>query len=113
MNIYELDLQLNKIGMEEVLSEFRYNGHAYMISLSRNPYNNDLLFSLFLDREPVVLNRVVVVGEYVLGSFGYHGFEDIIDCDFVFVPDGVGKDFGNRANPELLSELKLLQIIGG
>lgn len=82
----------------ERTAEFTHNSHRYMCCVSVNPNNENVLFSLFLDRKPVVLNRVVVVGEGLVDGFGVYDFTDVIDGDFVFMPSSVGYQIGNVAN---------------
>lgn len=82
----------------EKTAEFSYKSHRYMCCVSVNPNNNHVLFSLFLDRKPVVLNRVAVVGEPILDGIGTFGFDDIIEGDFIFMPISVGYRIGDVVN---------------
>lgn len=95
----------------ERTAEFSYKSHRYMCCVSVNPNNNNVLFSLFLDRKPIMLNRVVIVGEPIIDGFGAFGFEDILDSDFVFMPVSSGYRIGDPVNYKDLGSVVFLYHI--
>lgn len=100
MTFNKVLMDFSNVRKIERTAEFTHNSHRYMCCVSVNPNNNNVLFSLFLDRKPVVLNRVVIVGEGLVDGFGVYDFSDVLEGDFVFMPLSAGYAIGNVANYE-------------
>lgn len=95
----------------EKCAEFTYDSKRYMVRVGVNPWNQDVLFSLYLDREPIIENRVCILGEGLLGDFGSYGYSDKIKGNFGFVPASITDKTGNRVDYKTLGRTVFLYFV--
>lgn len=114
MRVFELLMDFDRVMTEEKISEFVLNDKRYTVHIIPNPYDNTILFSLYLDGKPVVRNRVVIVGEYMLSTYGNHSFENQIPIDFIFMSTEYDEDlYGNILDPKQLGDKVYLYYVEG
>lgn len=105
---YEIPIDYSGIEKNEITYSFRHIDSEFIVSISTNPNNMAVLFSLYIDRDPVMVNKVVVSGERILSSYGLYDFYDKLNGDFVFGSFTRDYKFGNMVNYEDLgTKLKL------
>lgn len=78
-------MDFSNVHKYEKCAEVEYSGNKYMVSVGVNPINEDVLFSLYIDRKLVIENRVCLSGEFLLNGFGDESFMDELKCDFAFL----------------------------
>ena len=100
MELIKILMDFDNIKKFEKSAEFTYNSKRFNVSVGVNPLNNNVLFSLFLDREKVIENRVCLVGEGMFSSFGDYEFSNIINGDFMFIPSSKTYQTGNSVKIE-------------
>ena len=105
MELIQILMDFGNVGRVEKSAEFEYNSKRMMVCVSVNPWNEDVLFSLFLDREKIIENRVCLVGERLLWDFGDHEYSKTINGDFMFIPESPNYKTGNKVKYRDLGSL--------
>lgn len=105
---YEIPIDYSGIKRNEITYSFNHDGSEFIVSISVNPNNMNVLFSLFIDRKDVIVNKVVVSGERILSSYGLYEFYDKLNGDFVFSSTTKDYKLGNIPDyNDLGTKLKL------
>ncbi|MGL5717425.1 MAG: hypothetical protein ACRCX2_30710 [Paraclostridium sp.] len=111
MEFIKVLMDFDNVVKFEKSAEFSYGGDRYMCCVSVNPWNADVLFSLYFNRELVISNRVCILGEKILASFGNESFQDKINGDFAFMPSSISSSTGNKLNYKELGRTAFLYFI--
>lgn len=111
MEILRVLMDFSNVHKVERSAEFSHKTKRLMPCVSVNPWNEDVLFSLFLDRELVIENRVCIVGEKLLNSFGLYDYSSKINGDFMFVPDSPNYKIGDKVKYEDLGSKVFLYFV--
>ncbi|MGL5595141.1 MAG: hypothetical protein ACRDDH_14515 [Cetobacterium sp.] len=89
MELREVLAPFSGVGKREVATTFKTEKGEISVKIGINPNNKDVLASIYLDREPVIINRVVLVGESIINCI-----DSVKDWGLVFlyksttIPDG-------------------------
>ncbi|MGL5713869.1 MAG: hypothetical protein ACRCX2_12675 [Paraclostridium sp.] len=111
MVFQKLLMDFTNVRKYEKSAEFRYGGKSYMVNIGVNPWNDNVLFSLYLDRDKVIENRVCVNGEFLLGGFGDESFTSDIEFDFVFLYSKDEDNDGAIVDPDYLGNKIFMYVV--
>ena len=114
MRVFRLLMDFERIDKEEKIAEFVFDSKRYSVDIIPNPYDSTILFSLYLNGKPVIKNRIVVVGEYMLSTYGNQSFENQIPIDFIFMNTEYDDDFyWNLLSSDKLGDRVYLNYVEG
>ncbi|MGL5051240.1 MAG: hypothetical protein ACRC6E_11555 [Fusobacteriaceae bacterium] len=108
MGLKKILIDYTDVVKKEVCTEVSIKGITHRITIGVNPINKKVLFSLFLDKLPCVLNVVAVNEDYLVGVHSDDDFKKGIVADFVFVTEKVVAEIGNPVNYKNLGKTTFL-----
>lgn len=87
-------MNFDNIENEEKSAEFTHNGKKIMVVVGMNPWSGEVLASVYLNRNVVIQNVVVVSNEFINGGY----CDTDIGGYLCFLPESTESYYGNRVH---------------